>query len=129
MSISCLLFFFLFSFYSCTVAYGSSRAKGQIRAAASRLHHSHSNTSSEPHLWPTTLLEATLEPSPIEQGQGLNPHSHGHYVSFSPCWATIGTPISYFLNQSNCKYFSFVSVSKKIIFPFFAISFFNPFLF
>ena len=30
-------------------AYGISQARGQIGAAASGLHHSHSNTRSEPH--------------------------------------------------------------------------------
>ena len=33
-------------------AYGGSLARGQIRATATRLHHSHSNTGSEPHLKP-----------------------------------------------------------------------------
>ena len=32
------------------VAYGSSQARGQIGAAAASLHHSHSNSGSEPCL-------------------------------------------------------------------------------
>ena len=35
------------------MAYGSSPARGRIRAAAAGLHHSHSNTRSELHLQPT----------------------------------------------------------------------------
>ena len=35
------------------MAYRSSQARGQIGAAAASLHHSHSNTGSEPHLQPT----------------------------------------------------------------------------
>ena len=40
--------FFLFLFLAAPVAYGSSQARGQIRAAAAGLHHSHSNTRSKP---------------------------------------------------------------------------------
>ena len=47
--------FLLYSslFMEAHVAYGSSQAKGWIRAAAASLHHSHGNTGSEPYLWPT----------------------------------------------------------------------------
>ena len=41
--------FFLF-FKAASVAYGSSWARGRIRAAAANLCHSHSNTGSKPHL-------------------------------------------------------------------------------
>ena len=40
------------------MAYGISQARGQIRAAAADLHHSHSNTRSKPYLWPTPQLKA-----------------------------------------------------------------------
>ena len=33
--------------------YGSSQARGQIRAAGAGLHHSHGNARSKPHLRPT----------------------------------------------------------------------------
>ena len=59
-----------------SAAYGSSLARGHIRAAAG-LHHGHSHAGSEPHLWPTPQLTATLDPYPTEQGQGWNPHPHG----------------------------------------------------
>ena len=42
--------------------YGSSQARGQIRAAVGGLHHSHSNTGSEPYLQPTPQLVAILDP-------------------------------------------------------------------
>ena len=41
--------------------YGSSQARGQIRATAAGLHHSHSNEESEPHWQPTPQLTATLD--------------------------------------------------------------------
>ena len=56
---SCQIFFF---FKATLAAYGSSQARGQIRAAASGLHHSHSNARSEPHLKPTPQLVATPDP-------------------------------------------------------------------
>ena len=48
-------------------AYGSSQARGHIRAAAAGLHHSHSNAGFEPHLPPT--------PHSSWQRQILNPLS------------------------------------------------------
>ena len=51
---------FFFLFMAAPVAYGSSRARGQIGAAAAGLHHSHSNTGSELHLGPMLQLVATL---------------------------------------------------------------------
>ena len=60
-------------FRATPVAYGDSRARGQIRAVATSLHHSHSNARSEPRQQTTTQLMAT----PAEQGQGSNPQPHG----------------------------------------------------
>ena len=40
-------------------AYGDSQARGQIRAVAAGLHHSHSNARSEQQLQPTPQLTAT----------------------------------------------------------------------
>jgi len=45
------LFFCLFR--AAPVAYRRSQSRGWIGAAAASLHHSHSNTGSKPHLWPT----------------------------------------------------------------------------
>ena len=44
------------------VAYGISRARGQIGAVATDLHHSHGYTASELHLQPTLQLVAMLDP-------------------------------------------------------------------
>ena len=60
------------------MAYGSSQARGQIRAVAASLHHSHSNDRSKLHLQPPPELPAMLDPQPTEQGQGSNPHPHGY---------------------------------------------------
>ena len=43
-------------------AYESSQARGRIGAVAARLRHNHSNTGSEPRLWPTPQLMATQDP-------------------------------------------------------------------
>ena len=77
-----------FCFFS--AAYGSSRARGPIRAAPARLCCSHSNTRSEPHL--QAMLPAAPDPYPTEWGQGLNPHPHRDYVRLLTFWATVGTP-------------------------------------
>ena len=60
--ISFFLFFFFFClFRAIPTAYGSSQARGQIRAIAAGLHHSHSNVGSEPCLWHTPQ-DATPDP-------------------------------------------------------------------
>ena len=43
-------------------AYGSFQARGQIRATAAGLRHSHRNWGSELHLWPEPQLMATPDP-------------------------------------------------------------------
>ena len=43
-------------------AYGSSQARGQIRAVVASLCNSHSNAGSEPHLQPTPQLVAMPGP-------------------------------------------------------------------
>ena len=52
------------------MAYGDSQARGPIGAVAAGLHHS--NTSSEPRLWPTPQLTAIPDPQSTEQGQRSN---------------------------------------------------------
>ena len=71
-------FFGLFVFSRATPsACGGSQARGLIGAAAASLHHSHSNSGSEPRLQPTPQLTAILDHQPSEQGQGSNPQPHG----------------------------------------------------
>ena len=55
-------FFFFFLFTAALVAYGSSQARGRIRASATGLHHSHSSTRSKPHLQLGLQLAAMLDP-------------------------------------------------------------------
>jgi len=51
------------SFFRATpAAYGGSQARGLIGAAATGLHHSHSNAGSEPRLRPTPQLMAMPDP-------------------------------------------------------------------
>ena len=60
-----IYFYFVFIyllFRASSMAYGSSQARGWIGAAATGLHHSHSNAGSELHLRPTPQLPATLDP-------------------------------------------------------------------
>ena len=57
------IFFSIFFFFrAASAACGSSQGRGQIRAAAASLHHSHSNTGSELCLQPTPQVMATLDP-------------------------------------------------------------------
>ena len=60
----CFLFFLgLFAFSRATpMAYGGSQARGPIGATAAGLHQNHSNAGSEPHLQPTLLLLAMMDP-------------------------------------------------------------------
>ena len=80
------------------MAFGNAKAKGQIRASAAHPHHSYRNLGSEPLLWPTPQLMATLDPRPTGQGQGWNLQPHGCVsprIHFHH--TTVGTPLaSYF---------------------------------
>ena len=92
------LVFFLGGGGGACVAYGSSQARGRIRAAAASLWHSHSNMGSEPHLWPVLQL-AMPDPQPTERGQQSNLNPHQHHIGFLTCWATMGTPNIFKLNN------------------------------
>ena len=77
-SVYFILFYRLFAFSKAAAeAYGSSQARGLIRAVAAGLRQSHSNTGSEPCLQPTPQVTATPDPYPTEQGQGPNLRPHG----------------------------------------------------
>ena len=56
------IFFFPSLFRAALVAYGSSQARGKIKAVAASLCHSHSNARSEPYPQPTLELMATPDP-------------------------------------------------------------------
>ena len=68
--ISFFFFFFFPLFKAVPAAYGSSQARGGIRALAASLYHSHSNTGSKPCLRPAPQLVA-------KQGQASNLNSFG----------------------------------------------------
>ena len=87
----CYLSFFFFFPMVTPAAYGGFQVKGQIGATAASLCHSHSNTGSKPHLWPTTQLVATPDP----HGQIL-------YVTFLTHWATMRTPVLLVLRSFPC---------------------------
>ena len=74
-------------------AYGSSQARGQIRAVATGLHLSHSNTRPETCLWPTPQLTAMPIPNTLSKARNqtciLMDTGWVHY-----CWATRGTPMT-----------------------------------
>ena len=57
-----LNFFFFLLFMATAAAYGSSQVRGQIRAAAAGLRHSHSNSRSKLLLQPTLQHTATQDP-------------------------------------------------------------------
>ena len=64
LDLSSFFFFLSFSpifFRAVPTAYGNSQARSQIRDIAASLHHSHSNTGSDPHLWPTPQVRAKLD--------------------------------------------------------------------
>ena len=80
---------FVFLLFRVTpAAYGGSQARGQIRAAAASLYHSHSNIGSEPHLRPTSQLTGNARSltHPTERGQGLNqcPHILVRFATAEP---------------------------------------------
>ena len=56
-----IIIILIFFFRATLMAYGGSQARGRIKAAASSLHHSHSNARSEPRLQPTLQLMAMLD--------------------------------------------------------------------
>ena len=56
------IYFFKFIFRVPPAAYGNSQARGPVGDTAAGLCHSHSNSGSKPHLWPTPQLRALLDP-------------------------------------------------------------------
>ena len=93
------LFFSSFSFMTAPIAYGSSQARGQIRAAVVSLpyshSHSHSHTRSNPHLQPTLQLLATPDVLTPWVGPGIEPASLWTLVGFLIHWTTTGMPPLY----------------------------------
>ena len=64
------LFFFFFNLFMAALsACGSSQAKGQIRATATSQCHSHTNSGSEPCLWPIPQLTALSILNPLRESR------------------------------------------------------------
>jgi len=84
-----ITFKYLWVFKNCLLvratpaAYGGSQARGQIRAAAAGLHHSHSNAGSEPYLRPPPQLAASPDPLTHWARPGIEPASSWTLVSFA----------------------------------------------
>ena len=64
-----MIIIIIFLFRAAPVAYGSSQARGQIRAAAAGLQYSHSNGGSETSLQPTLQFTATLDPCTLNEAR------------------------------------------------------------
>ena len=74
-------------FRATPAAYGGSQARGQIRATAASLHHSYSNTGSEPCLRHTPQLRPVPDSLIHWTRRGIKPTSSWILVEFVICWA------------------------------------------
>ena len=92
-------------------AFESSWPMAGIRAAASCLYHSHSNTGSKPHLQPARSLTHWAR-------AGMKPASSQRQCQFLTCWATEGTPVS-----SSVTYIN--SFLNREVFHFIVVYYFN----
>ena len=119
------------------MACGGSHARGGVGATVACLHHSHSNTGSEPLLQPTPQLMATLDPLPTEQGRGLNLHPYGSWLdslTAEPRWELpvgafrlltfkmiidiVGLISTIFITIFCCPCFLFLFLSPTLFLPF-----------
>ena len=83
------LFIYLVLLFRAHLQHRSSQARGQIRAAAASLHHSHSHTRSVLHLWPTSQLTARPDSWSTEQGPGVKSATSWmlvRFISTVPQW-------------------------------------------
>ena len=102
-----LNFFFFFFFFFCIfraapAAYGGSQARGQIRAAAAGLHHSHSNAGSEPCVSSTyTITHGNARSLTHQARPGIEPATSWFLVGFAKHRATMGTPQTWILSLNH----------------------------
>ena len=107
------IYLFIFNFFglfrAAPAAYGSSQARGQIRAVAPGLRHSHSNTRFKLHLQPTPssqqCLILNLLSKARDQTHILIGISWGRYQ-----WATMGTPESLFYQTNIRSWADFIGI-------------------
>jgi len=86
-------FFSFLLFRAVPAAYGSSQARGPIRASAAGLHHSHSNMGSELHLHHSSWQRQIL--NPLREARDLTCNLMvPSWIHF--CFAQTGTPIHSF---------------------------------
>ena len=103
--------FFVCFFRAAPEAYGGPQARGQIRATAASLCHSHSNARSEPHLdhlhhrsWQRWIL------NPLSKARSQTGILMGtRWVCYR--WATMGTPPSFSVT-SLCCYFGVLFIDS-----------------
>ena len=77
-------------------AYGSSQARGWIRAATAGLHHSHIDARLEPHLQSMPEAHGNARSLTHWARPGIEPASSWILVQFLTYWATKGTPMKCF---------------------------------
>ena len=97
--------FFSCIFRATPMAYGISQARSRIGAIAAGLHHSHSNTGSEPCLWPPPQPTATPDPLTHWERPGVGPVSSWILVGFvitEPWWELSLRSFLKEEGQSNC---------------------------
>ena len=96
------IYLFTFFFMAGPAAYGNSQARVrlelQLKGYAISTARPDLSCICELHcsLW-QCQKECTEGKESTEQGQGSNPHPHGHYVCFLTHWTTSGTLCTYFL--------------------------------
>ena len=111
------LFLFLFLFFclflhvfgAAPSAHGSSQPRGQIVAVATGLHHSHSNTRSKRHLWPTPQLTAIPDLLTHRARPGIEPASSWilvRFVTAEPRWELF--ILFFFFNGHSCGMWMFL---------------------
>ena len=86
-------------------ACGSSQARGQMRGAAASLCHNHSNTRSEPQLWPTLQSAWYQILSPMSKARDETSILTDIMSGFLTHWTTQGTPKSPFYNHQRNNLF------------------------
>ena len=99
------IFFFFFFFKAASVAYGSSPARGQIRAAAASYRHSY--TRSQLCLWPTLQAHGNAGSLTYWARPEIKPTSSWILAGFLMHWATMETPPQNFKWHYLFGWFSF----------------------
>ena len=110
-----MCYFVLFlAFRASSAAYGSSQPRGQIRVIAASLHHSHSNTGSEPHLQPPHCSQQCWILDPLSETRDrtcvLRDTS---WVRF--CCATRGTTRSVIFEELFCRWENVALSGRAVI--------------